>query len=197
MKRKIIYGLILSFSIFFINGCGSDDKANPIVDNTGPYAFFNATTPIVITKSGGASCGSGATTSSGGGFCFSGGTSCTSCGDTSDSNATDTSSQISNNEGMFISVQLLKHGLVEPGELVQMLPFNIAYGAVVNHYAITDENGRAMFEYEAPVGANYDAIRGQDVTIQAVYLDNEAVRPGDEDRKVDVLLTQDFVLQFR
>ena len=171
-------------AVILFTACGSDSKENP-AKPVGPYAFYNATTPITIMKSGGTSCGG--TCSSGGGFCFGSGTS---CGSASESNTT--TSEISKSEGMYISVQLLKHGLVVPGELIQMLPFNIAYGAVVNQFVTTDHNGRAMFEYEAPVGSNYDAIRGKDITIQAVYLDYNSTST-----TPNILLTQDFVLQFR
>jgi len=190
MKKNIIYGFVITVMAVLFTACGSDSKVDPI--KVGPYAFFNATTPITITKSGGGSCSGG--TSASGGLCLAGGTSCsaTSCSGTSDSNSTDSSSQISKSDGMYISVQLLKHGLVAPGELIQMSPFDIAYGAIVNQYVTTDENGRAMFEYEAPTGSNYDAIRGQTITIQAIYLDAESTSSTPK-----VLVTQDFVLQFR
>ena len=185
MTRKIIYGLILSLSMFFVVGCGSDDKADPIVDNTGPYAFFNATTPVTITEYGGASCSSGTCTSVES-TCTTG--TCPDISSTSDVNST----------ALSISVQLLKNGLVEPGELVQMLPFNLAYGSVVETVVITDGNGRAIFEYEAPVGEDYNAIRGQDITIQAVFLDPYDVGEEiDPDKEREVILTQDFLLQFR
>ena len=96
-----------------------------------------------------------------------------------------------------ISVQLLKFGLVAPGESVQMLPFDLNYGSVVNTVVDTDENGRAIFEFKAPEGKDYDAIIGQDIIVQTIYLDNEEVLVGDEDKEVDIVLTQDFLLQFR
>ena len=193
MTKTIIRSFLLMILAVFITACGVDNKENaPKPD--GPYSFVNATTPLTITKSGGGSC-SGGTTSSGGGFCFNGGTSCASCGDTADSNASGTS-QISRNDGMYLSVQLLKNGLVAPGESVQVIPFSIAYGALVNTVVSTDENGRAFFEYEAPAGSNYEAIKGQNITIQAVFLDPEATLTSTTD-SAKVLVTQDFVLQFR
>jgi hypothetical protein len=190
MKKNIIYSFAFIAIAVILTACGSNSKTDPI--KVGPYSFFNATTPITITKSGGGSCSGG--TSASGGLCLAGGTSCsgTSCGGTSDSNSSTSSSQISRSDGMYISVQLLKEGLALPGELVHMLSFDIAYGAIVNQYVTTDQNGRAMFEYEAPTGSNYDAIRGQDITIQAQYLDPESTSATPK-----VLLTQDFVLQFR
>ena len=189
MKKNIIYSFTFIAISVLLTACGSNSKTDPI--KVAPYSFFNATTPITITKSGGGSCSAG--TSSSGGLCLAGGTSCSSgsCGSTSDSNST-SSSQISKSDGMYISVQLLNHGLVAPGELIQMLSFDIAYGAIVNQYVITDQNGRATFEYEAPTGSNYDAIRGKNITIQAQYLDPESTSTTPK-----VLLTQDFVLQFR
>ena len=188
MKKNIVYGLIFVLTMALLTACGTDNKENP--PNGSPYSFFNATTPLTITKSVGGSCSGGAVSSSGGGYCFESGTSCTSCGNTPDSNTT--SSQISKPEGMFLSVQLLKNGLVAPGELVQITPFTIAYGAIVNQYAVTDVNGRAMFEYEAPTGASYDALVGKDITIKAVFLN-----PKSTTSTPDIEATQDFVLQFR
>ena len=162
MKTKIIYSLILALSMFFVVGCGSDDKENPIVDNTGPYAFFNATTPLEIERI-----------------------------------AVDENGTVIENGGYTIAVQLLKNGLVEPGEIIQMLPFDFKYGFITEIVVTTTTNGYAVFTYVPP--ENYSDIVGQDITIQAVYIDaSEDVNViVDPDKEREVLLTQDFILQFR
>lgn len=97
-----------------------------------------------------------------------------------------------------ISVVLREFDLALPGELIAMRPFASAYGFVTETYVTTDLNGRATFFYTAPSGSDYSAIRGQNITIQAVYVDSEAsVTTSTEPTAPDILLTQDFVLQFR
>jgi len=93
-----------------------------------------------------------------------------------------------------VIVQLLKNGLVEPGQSVQMKPFDFRYGNILNSVVSTDANGNAIFKYQAPSGSDYDSIRGQDITIQAIFLDPEVDATSSTQ---DILLIQDFVLQFR
>lgn len=94
-----------------------------------------------------------------------------------------------------IAVQLLKNGLVESGEIVQMLPFDLKYGFVTNIVVSTGENGYAVFTYVPP--ENYSNVIGQDITIQAVYLDSTVTNVTSDTSAPTILLTQDFVLQFR
>jgi len=89
-----------------------------------------------------------------------------------------------------IKVQLLKYGLAAPGESIQMKPFDAKYGFVTNTIESTDRNGFAIFTYNLP--EKYSDVRGQEITIQAVFLNPES-----KSRTPDVLLRQDFVLQFR
>ncbi|WP_309498096.1 hypothetical protein [Sulfurovum sp.] len=99
-----------------------------------------------------------------------------------------------------ISVTLVKYGLAEVGQTVQMLPFNSKYGEIVNLVVETDENGKAVFQYIPPESSDRKEIIGQDITITAVFED-----PSDDsgDVYVDpdaapvIILTQDFLLQFR
>ena len=81
-----------------------------------------------------------------------------------------------------------------------MLSFDYNYGSVVNAVVTTDENGRAIFEYIAPEGTDYDKVKGQDTTITAVFeqpLDENSNVVVDEDAAPVIILTQEFVLQFR
>ena len=94
-----------------------------------------------------------------------------------------------------IAVQLLKNGLVEPGEIVEMLPFDLKYGFVTNIVVSTGANGYAVFTYVPP--ENYSDVIGQDITIQAVYLDSTVTNVTSDTSAPTILLTQDFVLQFR
>jgi len=97
------------------------------------------------------------------------------------------------NDGYTVAVQLLKDGLVESAEIIQMLPFNLEYGFVTDMVVTTGTNGYAVFTYYPP--ENYATVIGQDITIQAVFLDPEATVSGNV--APEILLTQDFVLQFR
>lgn len=160
MKKNIIYSVILVLTVALLTACGTNSKENP-PDPVGPYAFFNATTPLKITKP-------------------------------SEVNGTITGNDYN------VSVQLLKNGLVEAGQSIQMKPFDFRYGSVKASVVDTDQNGVANFDYEAPTGSAYDAIRGQDITIEAVYLDpDEQVSTTSSSATPSILLTQEFVLQFR
>jgi hypothetical protein len=159
MKKYTIYFLLTLISFVILTACGTDQKENP--DNTGPYAFFNATTPLTITLN-------------------------------SDANGTLI------NTSYTISVQLLEYGLVKSGESVEMKPFDFKYGFVTNNIVLTDVNGMANFTFNLP--SSYNQVKGQDVTIQAVYFDPTQVivnAPNTIPTKRRVLLTQDFVLKFR
>lgn len=163
MRKNILYTLVVTSFMLLLTACGTDSKENP--NANGPYAFFNATTPITVNRSGTMTCSS-----------------CINNGITSDSNSS------------VIAVQLLKNGVVEPGQIVQMLPFDFKYGFISNYVVTTDANGYAVFSYQP--AENYDDIIGQDITIQAVFLDPEDIVVSSTDTP-RVLLTQDFVLQFR
>ncbi len=164
MKKNIIYNLVVVLTAAFLTACGTDSKENP--QSTGPYSFFNATTPITVTRSGTTSCAT----------------------------STCVDNNISVDTNITIAVQLLKNGVVEPNQVVQMLPFDLKYGFVEDLVVLTTTNGYAVFNYQP--AENYDAIIGQDVTIQAVFLDPEAVLTSSTDTPKE-LLRQDFVLQFR
>lgn len=168
MKYNKIYGLILTISVLIFSGCGNDTKENPDAPD-GSYSFVFATTPITVTQNG---------------------LTCSSCVE---------HGGIHDENGTTISVQLLKYGLVEPGQTVQMLPFDYRYGDLVNTVVTTDENGRAVFEYITPQGSDYDGIRGQSVTITAVFEEPLEDKEGfvDLDAPPVILLTQEFLLQFR
>ena len=97
------------------------------------------------------------------------------------------------NDGYTVAVQLLKNGLVVSGETIQMLPFNLEYGFVTDIVVTTTTNGYAVFTYYPP--EDYATVIGQDITIQAVFLDPEAT--ASSSTAPEILLTQDFVLQFR
>ena len=182
MKRKIIYSFVFAVvSMFLVVGCGSNSKENPIGGPSGgPYSFFNASTPVTITQNGGS-----------GGTCG-GSTTCPLLADEEEP-----VDPIEPEEhATHISVQLLKNGLVEPGQSIQMRPFDRKYGEIVSMVVDTDENGYAIFEYKAP--EDYSAIIGQDITIQAFLFD--PLDEGEvlyEDESQEIILTQDFVLQFR
>ena len=98
-----------------------------------------------------------------------------------------------------ISVQLLEFGLVKAGASIQMLAFDNRYGVVSPMIDDTDEDGIVVFKYQAPLGRDYDAIRGQDITLQAVYLDDTSASTTTTTGPTapKVLIEQDFVLQFR
>ncbi len=166
MNMKKIYTLVLVLFVLVLTACGTDTKKNS-PKSDGPYSFFNATTPITITKSGYTSCSGG---------------SCINNGISFDENSTE------------IAVQLLKNGIVEPGQVVQMLPFELKYGFVEESVVTTTTNGYAVFVYHP--AENYDAIIGQDITVQAVFLDPEDIPTSSTDSAKE-LLRQDFVLQFR
>lgn len=102
-------------------------------------------------------------------------------------------------ENQEISVQLTKYGLSAVAESVEMKPFSLKYGSLVNNIVETNENGRAVFEYIVPTGSDYNAIRGATVTIQAIFeepIDPDANVVVDEDAAPNIILTQDFVLTF-
>ena len=97
-----------------------------------------------------------------------------------------------------IKVQLLEFGLAKSGESIQMKPFDVKYGFVTNAIESTDKNGFATFTYNSP--ENYSQVRGQDVTIEAIYLDpnSDTNTTGNSGpTQPNILLTQEFVLQFR
>lgn len=192
MQRKILYSFILAVVFMFLAvGCGSNSKDDPIAPpSSGSYSFFNASTPVIITKSGESGGCSSGTCSEG---CSSG--TCPLVAAESDEEEDDET--IEENNSINISVQLLKNGLVEPGQSVQMRPFNRKYGEVLSMVVDTDGNGYAIFEYKAPEGNDYDEIRGQDITIQAIFYDPlEEGEELDEDENPEIILTQDFLLQF-
>ena len=92
-----------------------------------------------------------------------------------------------------LSVQLLKYGLVEIGASVQMKPFDFKYGSLEESIVDTDENGVATFHYIAPDRNNYNAIKGKNIVLQAIFLNpNEDINYSEP----AVLLTQPFVLEF-
>ena len=99
-----------------------------------------------------------------------------------------------------ISVTLSEFDLPKVNAEITMRPFPTAYGFLAESSVTTDATGRATFFYTAPTGSSFDAVRGQDIVIQAVYLDS-TVDPVPETTTgptpPDILLTQDFVLQFR
>ena len=101
--------------------------------------------------------------------------------------------------GTEISVQLLKYGLAEPFQIVQMKPFDSRYGEVASSFAVTDINGKATFLFFAPEGSDFEEIRGQNYTITAVFEEPLEDKEGfiDPDAPPVILLTQDFVLEFR
>lgn len=97
----------------------------------------------------------------------------------------------------LIKVQLLEHGLVKPGEIVEMKSFDYRYGFVTNNVVVTDQNGYANFTYNLP--EKYNAIKGQTITIEAIYLDPTQIiiqSPGSAPVKPKIALTQKFVLNF-
>ncbi len=192
MKRKIIYSFIFALvSMFLVVGCGSDSKKDPIAPpSSGPYSFFNATTPLIITKSGeSGGCSSGTCSNEG---CSSG-----TC-PLAEADEPAPEPEEEEAESIYISVQLLKNGLIESGQSVQMRPFDRKYGEILNMVVDTDGNGYAIFEYIAPEGNDYNSIIGQDVIIQAFLFDPlEEGEELDEDENPEVILTQDFLLQFR
>ena len=161
MKRHMIHSFLLVVSVLLLAACGTDNKENP-PEADGPYSFFDATTPLTITKP------------------------------SEDANGTVTGGDYN------ISVVLREFELPSFGEVVTMKPFSSAYGFLENSYVDTDLNGRAIFAYTAPTGKDFDAVRGQDVTIQAVYADSNVIETASTDPVApDILLTQDFILQFR
>jgi len=102
------------------------------------------------------------------------------------------------NTSYDISVQLLEYGLVKAGEIIEMKPFEFQYGFVTNNLVLTDTNGIAKFTYNFP--NDYSKIKGQDIIIQAVYFDPTQIIvnvPNRNPTQRKILLTQDFLLQFR
>ena len=160
MKKNLIYSLVLILTVALLSACGTNSKENP-PEPEGPYAFFNATTPLKVIKP-------------------------------IEVNGTITGADSN------VIVQLLKNGLVEPGQSIQMKPFDFRYGNLLNSVVSTDANGNAIFQYQAPSGSDYDAIRGQDITIEAVFLDPDSqVSTTSSNATPSIVLTQEFVLQFR
>jgi len=101
--------------------------------------------------------------------------------------------------GTEISVQLVKYGLSEPGQIIQMRPFDSKYGEIDSSFAITDINGKATFMFIAPEGSDFTELKGQDTIITAVFEEPLEDKEGyvDLDAPPVILLTQDFLLQFR
>ena len=93
-----------------------------------------------------------------------------------------------------LKVQLLKNGLGEPGQIVYMQPFDYKYGSIWQETVVTDANGYALFYYKVPT--DYAKVKGENYTIQAVYLDNE-INPEHPDAARKVILTQDFEIRLR
>jgi len=161
MKRHMIHSFLLVVSVLLLAACGTDNKENP-PEADGPYSFFDATTPLTITKP------------------------------SEDANGTVTGGDYN------ISVALREFDLAASNEEVLMRPFASAYGFLTESSVTTDNNGRATFSYTAPTGKDFDAVRGQDITIQAVYADSNVIETASTDPVApDILLTQDFILQFR
>jgi len=98
-----------------------------------------------------------------------------------------------------IAVTLNEFDLPKVGAEITMRSFPTAYGFLAESSVTTDATGRANFFYYAPTGSDFDAVRGQDIVIQAVYLDSTAdfIPTTSGPTPPDILLTQDFVLQFR
>lgn len=160
MKKNIIQVFLLLASMMVLVACGTDQKENPVASN-GTYSFFDATTPLKITKP------------------------------SSDANGTVTGGDYE------ISVVLREFDLAKSDQVITMRPFESAYGFLAESSVTTDSNGRATFSYTAPSGSDFDAVRGQDITIQAIYADPEQIPNPTGPTNPDILLTQDFVLQFR
>ena len=101
--------------------------------------------------------------------------------------------------GTEISVQLVKYGLAEPGQLIQMRPFDSKYGEMDISFAITDLNGKATFLFIAPEGSDFTELKGQDTIIRAVFEEPLEDKEGffDPDAPPVILLTQEFLLEFR
>jgi len=97
----------------------------------------------------------------------------------------------------FIKVQLLEFGLAKAGESIEMKPFNFDYGFITNTVVVTDANGYATFIYNPP--EKYNSIKGQNFKIEAVYRNplTQTTTANGKPRKPDILLTQEFELQFR
>jgi hypothetical protein len=156
MKKNIFTSFILLLSFALFTACGSNSKQDP-EPVAGPYAFFNATTPLTVY-------------------------------DYEENNGTVEA-------GVYeIKVQLLKDGLAYPGQIVNMQPFDYKYGSVYAQTVITDANGYATFYYMVP--EDYSKVKGENYTIEALYLDYE-VDPANPDRAPKVLLRQDFEIRLR
>jgi len=163
MRKNIILSFVLLLVIVLFTACGTDQKENPPAPD-GPYSFFDASTPLKITKP------------------------------SVDGNGTIIGGDYN------ITVRLLEFDLAKQGESIQMKPFSTTYGFVTDTVVVTDKNGEAKFIYNAPTGSDYNDIIGQDITVQAVYLDSLVIGTTTATTgptKPNILLTQDFVLQFR
>ncbi|SFV56115.1 hypothetical protein MNB_SV-13-2074 [hydrothermal vent metagenome] len=164
MKRDIFYSLVLIFFAVILSACGTDNKANPVA--VSEYTFFNATTPIIVVEPNV--------------FVESNET-------TGESNVTRT------NDTYTISVQLLKHGLIQTGEIISMKPFDLRLGFVTDIITTTTTNGYAVFEYHAPF--DYDLVKGQEVIIQAIFINPEDANTSSNSAP-KITLTQDFLIRF-
>ncbi len=164
MQRQKIYHFIIVVFVVLFTACGTDSKENPSgTASSGPYGFFNATTPLTIMAP-----------------------------------IVDVNGTIIGGGNYQIKVQLLEHGFSKSGEIVQMKPFDRNYGFVTNEIVLTNNNGDAVFEYNYP--DDYAKIRGQNITVEAIFFDPAQVifdNPYGDPIKRKVLLTQEFVLQFR
>ena len=97
----------------------------------------------------------------------------------------------------IIKVQLLEFGLAKSGESIEMKPFNFDYGFVTSTVVVTDPNGFATFTYNPP--ERYNDVKGQNFKIEAVYRNPlaQTTTVNGKPKKPDILLTQEFELQFR
>jgi hypothetical protein len=164
MKRDILYSIVLLFSALILSACGTDSKSNPV--SVSKYSFFNATTPLVVVEPT---------------------LRVESNETTGESNVTVT------NDTYIIAVQLLKHGLIETGQVIEMQPFSLNFGYVVDMVTLTTTNGYAVFEYHSP--ADYDLVKGQEIIIQAIFIDPEE-NNSSSDSAPKITLTQDFLIRF-
>lgn len=164
MKKDILYSFVLLLSILILASCGTDNKANPV--SVSEYTFFNATTPLIVVEPNV--------------FVETNET-------TGETNVTRT------NDTYTLAVQLLKHGLIERGQVVEMKPFDFSLGFIVDIITTTTTNGYAVFEYHAPF--DYDLVKGQEVIIQAIFVNPEDSNSSSNSAP-KITLTQDFLIRF-
>jgi len=97
-------------------------------------------------------------------------------------------------DSYIIAVQLLRHGLIELGQEVQMKSFPFAFGFVTDIITVTTTNGYAVFDYHVP--EDYASVKGQEFVIQAIFID-----PKDNNTSGNgapkITLTQDFLIKFQ